>query len=194
MDTEIESSKVLGHFLSLVTHGESPWPTTGTFNTAETFSDLITFLRKYDAERPLKIVRALVVNDLLLRRIPPFYVLMLAVAMDDVELSILAFKHAYAATVQAGEETFISAALLSLSPGSALEECTWPSQVLHRFPLDILWACTRAWTARWGSEYVYSISSTSESNGFHRQPIYSHISISSEYEKAIRAVRPLPKP
>lgn len=197
-DMEIESSNVLSNFLSLVTSGALKWPHNGTYTNAEAFYNLISFLRKYDGERPLKTLREKIVNQLLLENMPPFYVLMSAVAMDDVELSILAFQESYPVKVKSGEKPFISAELLSLSPGSTLEDSTWPSQVLHRFPVDYLWACTKAWTAKWGSNYYSHKRSLSDHwTSFSQLPSTSsagEISIASEYKKAIRTVRPSPKP
>lgn len=205
-DAQLESSAVVVLFLSLLRDGELTWPDDGGFDTAEAYCDLVAFMRKYDAERLLKTLRLQVLNDLLLHYMPPFYTLMIAAAMDDVELSILAFKHRHTYALSQGcgwpiEPEFISAELMSLAPAPSPTGGTWPAEVLHRFPIDYLWASSQAWTAKWGSQYA-AHKATEKSEAMIRDQ-YSYgsapktdkvecsVDIAREYETAIRSRRPL---
>lgn len=180
-DMEIEHSAVLSLFLALIATGELVWPSNGTFGFALTYCALGRFMHKYNAERPLKLLRSCIAYDLALQRMPPFYVLMIAANEDNVELSIAAFKQRYKVSLSEGEDPSMTPSLLSLTPEPYIGDGCWPLQVLQSLPAEYLWACWKAWSVAWASLYA-------KETGSHRTPS----DIASEYEKAIKTVRPLP--
>lgn len=189
-DSNIERRVALKGFLTLIS-GKLVGCTLHRYSFAdvENICDTAALLRKYGAEWGLKVLRAQLHSERLAFQMAPFFVLMIAVAMDDVDLSIRAFRtprHHWLSWHPV--DPFITTQLLSLSPTSQLSDAAWPREVLHRFPLDYLWACSRAWSVKWASQYALATLRDRGCSG-DSEP-QCEVDIADEYERAIREVRP----
>lgn len=152
-DTHIETAAVLDAYLGLVSR--MTVPPVNTFKECELMCDTITFLRKYDCDGLMQLIKTECTNRLLLERIPPLYVFMMAATMDDVSWCVMALDRAYEVEEKAKDEApYINLALLSLSPTSRTDGGTWPLELHHRLPLQYAWAVTSAWTQCWGYRYA----------------------------------------
>lgn len=153
-DLVIETSAVIAIFLELVAKGQfAMW--TNDFASCHAMCHAIAFMRKYECEVPLSILRLWAVNELLLRKIAPLYVFMVAAAMDDVDLSIMVFENRYVPVL--GQDSVTShgvpgiqdmkllEAVLSLTPRGG-EDAVWPFGLWTRFPAEYLWAVSKAWS------------------------------------------------
>lgn len=216
-DPKIERATVLEHFLEISAKGRLMlWK--NDFQMCESLCDTVAFMRKYDCERPLQILRMHVLNHLLLKQFAPLYVFMVAAAMDDVELSILAFRHRYdedrmpAGSVILPEMSggarpfdFDSLNARGGTGANSDPDSTWPYQLWAMVPADYLWAATRAWNKTWTSQTVVNSKNTKPCTHGYSSYIASgcpacardkekakqttDIDIAVEYENAIREVK-----
>lgn len=217
-DPKIECATVIERFLEISAKGKLlNW--TNDFKMCETLCDTVAFMRKYDCERPLAILRMHVLNQLLLKQLAPLYFFMVAAAMDDVELSILAFRHRYDVTYFKAVENQILPAMTGSTrsfdfisfnarggAGSITDpDSTWPYQLWAIVPADYLWAATRAWNRTWTSQTVVNAKENPPcTHGYANYPGYvcatcnqikakakqiTDVDIAAEYEKAIGEVK-----
>lgn len=199
-DDKIETSGVVGLFLELIATGKlSKWR--NDFAGCEALCDAVTFMRKYDCERPLQVLRVHVLNQLLMQQLAPLYAFMVAAAMDDVELSVLAFQNRYGAhgDLPAGPDLLpgvvedglrsalgvtLTHAFVSLNARGG-PDGTWPHQLWAKIPADYLWAATKAWNKAWTAQtLVDGRSAASCSHGYSNANCCSHCRASAEQKKA----------
>lgn len=134
-----------------------------SFEECEALCRTIAFMRKYDCVLPLSFLKIYVREKLRAGGIWPFFVFMIAAAMDDIELSVLAFKVSERSEsihkvymIQLGHELALpgvtdekmARALLALSLDQG-GDSSWPVELWQHFPADYLWAATTAWTRKW---------------------------------------------
>lgn len=162
-DPKIERATVIELFLELSAEGKLlQWK--NHFKMCEALCDTVAFMRKYDCERPLQILRMHVLNRLLLKQFAPLYVFMVAAVMDDIELSAFAFRHRFDASdiMPAGTVILPEMSggvppldLVSLNARGGLDsDSTWPYQLWAMVSADFLWAASRAWNKAWMSQTV----------------------------------------
>lgn len=136
-DPVIETSDVIAFFLELATNGKlTKW--TNDFKSCETLCRAVAFMRKYDCEFLLSVLKLHARTELMMLKIAPLYVFMVAAAMDDVELSTMAFGYRYYLLPGAdpvathgipgiGDPDAL-AAVLTLAPTS-VATCLWPFEL-----------------------------------------------------------------
>lgn len=154
-DPDIENSEVLKIVLDLIMKGTMTLKSVN-YPKCRRMCCAAAFLRKYECEAGLSTMKLVATNQLLLGgSVVPFYIFMLAAATDNVELSILCFKHRclYEATDKAvawhavpgvDQIEFIQD-LLGLTPTISLVDSLWPQALWAEIPFDYMWAANKAW-------------------------------------------------
>lgn len=165
-DLRIETADVLDRFLQLVMKGGFlKWE--GTFRGCEALCRTVAFMRKYDCSAGSLSFLTLYVKDKYRKGLfAPFFLFMFAAAMDDVELSIQAFRFSHPSSeytrygrireahyspnkgIPGVKDDKAASALLRLVPDDG-RESIWPYQLWQYIPADYLWAATTAWTKAW---------------------------------------------
>lgn len=160
----IETSAVLERFLLFVMKGALPkWE--DTFTECETMCRVVSFMRKDDCEVSLSFLKLDIKEKYRTGRIVPFFLFMLAAAMDDVDRSILAFRssgiyygvhrnHMREYSTNKGipgmKDYKAAVALLSLSLDDG-GDGIWPYELWQYIPSDYLWAASTLWAKKWAS-------------------------------------------
>lgn len=160
-DPELESSEVLPLVLDLILKGKhAAWA--GNYAACRALCRAVAFMQKYECAASLAILRIHATNVLLLGQMAPLYVFLLAAALDDAALSVLAFRHRSTYRGSAGalpdvarhglpgvEDPGTLQSLLSLAPVPESRHSMWPFALWAHTPLEYVWAATKAWSAAW---------------------------------------------
>lgn len=127
-------------------------PSISTLEACDSMRNVIRFLRKYECDGPLQFVKTEYTNHLLMRKIPPLYVLFMATAMDDMTWAKTAYQYRYPVLKKADTEVpFVLLSHLSLTPGNGESEGLWPMEFWNRIQPPYAWPAAAAWTSAWGS-------------------------------------------
>lgn len=154
-DPVIDASDVLERFLHFMMKGEgATWD--DKFNDCEALCRTVSFMKKYEREFTLSFFKRYVRGKHQGKEMAPFHVFMLATAMDDVELSIAAFRNvnsfkpAYCRRTDIPGVTsgHMAAALLNLTLAYG-GDSAWPFELSTYIPADYLWAANKAWGKKW---------------------------------------------
>lgn len=159
-DPLIETSDVLERFLHFMMKGElAKWD--DTFKECEALCRTVAFMRKYECEFILSFFKRYLRDRHKSKTFAPFYIFMLAAALDDVELSIAAFRRANGpATIKwpaykrdhgipGVNDSTTPTDILNLRPDNG--DNIWPYDLWPHIPADYLWAANKAWSMKWAA-------------------------------------------
>lgn len=180
-DTDLERAPVVRVYRQLLRR--MTFLAVTSFEQCVVMCDTVEFLRKYECEGLLRLVKTECMNRLLLKTMPPLYAFMLGAVMDDIELCVAALQYRYDVEVRRGEARFVDAHILSLSPDVQSRGATWSLEIYERLPMYYAWAITSTCSQWWGSLYAKRRAPESLYYGRDTVPDYD---IVEEFERYIK--------